>query len=262
MATRQLLTGFAAQNALRKKGTTPRAVSTNLSGFTYEESGNDEYAQQQINGRKSNVQSVGAVLERKLTITTQLFSFESLGLTLNTEKKQFTNVTRPVYREVEVPAGGGPVPAPGLVAGNLAGVAICYNGGPNGQQGPMIKISTLPTAAGSVQVAANTLTFAAADAGCVVGYFYDQIVTSVTGYGGAGTATSLGQMEFYGALYSQSAGAVTGSLWLPEVERESAFTVEFGGDGVPEIATTYNVSIPAGWSKAYSIDDLTTAVIP
>lgn len=261
MATRQLLTGFAPQNALRKKGTTPRAVSTNLSAFTYEESGDDEYAQQQINGRNSNVQSVGAVLERTLTITTQLFSFESLGLTLNAEKKQFTNVTRPVYREIEVPAGGGAVPAPGLVAGNLATAAICYNGGPNGQQGPMIKVSSAPTTAGSVQVAASTLTFAAADAGCVVGYFYDQIVTSMTGYGGAGTKTSLGQMEFYGALYSQSAGAVTASIWLPQVERESAFTVEFGGDGVPEIATTYNVSIPTGWADAYSIDDLTTAVI-
>jgi hypothetical protein len=256
-----LFTGFSTENAFRKTGTNPKNHSTNLSNFSYEESGDDDQVQRQEAGRNADIQSIGAVLTRTLSITTQVFNFETLGLILNEEKKTFTGISQPTYREVLVPAGGGTVVAPGLTAANLAMASFAYNGGPAGQVGQLSKVTVAPTTAGSVRPTAGNIEFAAADAGCVVGYFYDQAITSAVGYGGAGATTSLGQLEFYGAIYERLSGATGMLLWLPQVERQSAFTVEMAGSGVPEIQIQYKVTTPTGWDKAFRMLNAKTMVI-
>jgi hypothetical protein len=255
MALHTLFTGFTDLNGLRTKGTTPRVISTNLLNFSYGESGTDNFVKKQVAGKQADQQSLGATLERRLTIVSQFVNFEQYGLMFNAEEKTFTNFTVPQYAEFVVPAAGGAVTLSEITAGNAATVVSCYNGDVGGKRGPLTRVTVAPTTAGTVQVSAGTLTFSAADGGKTIGIIYDRTYTSGKGYGGPGAKAKLGQMEFTGKTVSTATSSKGMIVWIPECERLSEATIEINGDGVPEISNVFNCTIPTGWPDAYALYD-------
>lgn len=253
MAVSEIAQGFSSANCLRTKGVTPRVIPTNLLTFGYAESGSDTFIKKQVQGKQADQQSIGAVLERRLTIVTEFTNFEMYGVMLNAEEKTFANMTQPEYSEYVVPAGGGNIPIAAITATNIASVSVCYNGNIVGKRGPFSKVTVAPTATGTCQVAAGGITFSAADAGLTVGVVLDRTYVSAKGYGGAGTSNALGEMEFFGQIYMAGTRKPGGWIWFPQIERLSEVTVELNGDGAAQISQVFNCTIPEalGWDRAF-----------
>jgi hypothetical protein len=260
MAVSEIIRGLSSANCLKTKGTTPRVIPTNALTFSYAESGTDTFIKKQVQGKQQDQQSLGAVLERRLTIVTEFTNFEMYGVMLNAEEKQFANITQPEYSEYVVPAGGGNIPIAAITATNIASVSVCYNGNIVGKRGAFSKVTVAPTTAGTCQVAAGGITFSAADAGLTVGVIVDIAYATAKGYGGAGTAATLGEMEFIGQTFMAGTNKPGGWIYFPQIERLSEVTVELTGDGAAQISQVFNCTIPEalGWDRAFRmITDIT-----
>jgi len=255
MAQHVLFRGFTDLNGLRTKGATPRVISTNLLTFSYAETGTDEFVRKQVAGKQADQQSLGATLERRLTIASQFLNFDQYGLMFNSEEKTFANFVVPQYLELVIPAGGGDVDLTVITADNAATVVACYNGDVGGKRGPLTRVTVAPTVAGTFQAVAGTLTFAAADGGKTIGIIYDRTYTGGKGYGGPGAKVQLGLMEFTGKVDSTASSGKGMLLYIPQCERLSEATIEINGEGVPEISQVFNCTIPTGWPDAYQMID-------
>jgi hypothetical protein len=175
-----------------------------------------------------------------LTLETEIISWATIGLALGEVQKTIANFTMPLVKRATVPdVGPFTVADADIVAGNAASVLVGLDTqGPWGQAGSITRSAAAP-AIREVQVAAGTLTFNAAQAGAPVSYLLNKTYASARVYGGPGTSTQLGRMQFFGHIFDTSATSEKGGyIWIPRMESIGAPTISFS-DGTPTLSSQF-----------------------
>lgn len=231
----------------------------NVLNFAYSEEVDESFARRQERGRLTDRVALGGTTTRRLTLSQEIADFATYGLFYNKQQKTFTNVTMPVYKEVDVPVGGGTIADADLVTGNIGAVVASYVFNAQARTGKLTPGSSAPSAAGSFQVAAGALTFHAGDGGSTIGYFVDKTYATARGYGGPGSSNPIGELEFVGKVYDLASGGTSSLIWFPKIERLKTINVEFSGEGAVTIEHEFNVLVPSGWTDAFiEVDARTT----
>lgn len=229
------------------------AYPGNVFEFEYTEAVEQTFAKRQVAGKLTDEESLGGTTTRRLKLIQQVTDLSAYGLLYNQQKKSFTGLTMPVYKEAEI-AGDGTIADADIVSGNISSVVVSY-ASRGSKSGPLTPSGTAPSAAGQFQAAAGTLTFHEDDAGITVGYFVDKTYASGKGYGGPGVSAKIGELEFVGKTFDTVSSEASGLLWLPRIERLDGVTLSYKGSEA-QLEYEFNVLIPTGWTDAFLDLDL------
>jgi hypothetical protein len=197
-------------------------------------------------------------LENKVTSTlklkTQIANWQLFGLGFGMLQRTITSLVMPKIKRTTVPAGG-VISDAAIVTGNLSSVlASIERYGSWGQTGPLARASSAPTA-GQVQVAAGTLTFHASAVGAPIMYLYDETIASVKAYGGSGTLSTYGELQFVGEVYDNTSNPdLGGRIWFPRCSRKTRPSLTYSGD-IPELEIELSVLSPTGWPEPFLMID-------
>lgn len=186
-----------------------------------------------------------------LTVSTQLNNWSTLGLGLNQIQRTESSITIPVVKRGRV-ASSSPfvITDAQIIAGNVASVvAAVEDPGAWGQPGPLTRVGAAPASAREYQPASGTITFHSSLAGADVTYFLNRSITTASTYGGQGSVTAIGEMEFVGEVFD-SANVLTAWIHIPAITVSSTPSFEFSGDAI-ETEITFNCNTPAGWAAPF-----------
>lgn len=99
-------------------------------------------------------------------------------------------------------------------------------------------------------VGAGQVTFPTSYAGATVTFFFDRSIASAKGYGGPGSTSKIGEMQFIGELFDNtSTNAGDSFIWMPQVQlKNESAKLQFTGKTV-EYEFDLLPTIPAGWEE-------------
>lgn len=198
-----------------------------------------------VGGRLVTQESFEASSKVTLSVESEIANWDMIGTSIGESARTFTALEVPIIKEAVVPAGG-VINDAEIVAGNSASViAAITRFGPWGQAGPLLRSTAAPTT-GQVQVAAGTLTFNTAQVGAPIAYLVVRTLTG-RGYGGPGAPAKLGDLQFSGRVYDNTAQPERGGfLWIPRMQQSSQPTFAYDGSKVT-LAIQYLCINPPGW---------------
>lgn len=200
-----------------------------------------------------------ASVQTTLTLSTQLNNWQTTGLGLNQRERTETAVVIPFSARQTVPLSAPfEINDPLIVTGNLTSViAAVEEPGIWGVPGALIKVSVAPAADREYQAVVGKIIFDESMAGADITYMGTRSITAKT-YGGAGSLSKIGDMQFIGEVYDSS-GQVSQLIQLPQIAVSSRPSFEFSG-GVLEVEITFNCSTPAGWDEPFRYIDVDSLV--
>lgn len=196
-----------------------------------------------------------------LKVTTQYIDWAQLGFFLGEFDKLVAAQTIPVLKRATVPSTAPyEVAEAAITTANTGSLYVYVN-----EPGPWGMPRTLPRAttpatptAGQVGVDTSNhkFIFHAAQAGAPITYTVPQPLTNVRAYGGPGTATKYGEIQFFCTVIEpQSQYGL--KLWLPSLSLKSAPSLSFAGD-TPQLEAEFSCNVPSGWELPYQILNLNT----
>lgn len=220
-------------------------------GATFAEESTDETAQAYPSFDTGPLQDVDVIsTERTVTLTIQIESIDTMDWSLILNRNSNTaNITVPAFKSVTVPSVA-PYEATvtGLTSDQVVYATVARSAAPGNLSLSQIPAADiLDVAAGEFVVTANTLTFNAAQAGQVIGIFYDELLTAQQHFGGA-TANPLGNLRFIMAIRStrQSTPLI---FSFKEIRREGGISISAGTD---PYELTYRALLPAGDAEVFT----------
>jgi hypothetical protein len=96
-------------------------------------------------------------------------------------------------------------------------------------------------------VATGTITCNVAQVGAPIAYIVNRTLTG-RGYGGPGNPAPLGDLQFSGRVYNNSATPELGGfIWIPRIQFKGSPTFTYDGNKV-ELEMVYNCVLPTGWN--------------
>lgn len=220
-------------------------------GATMAEEVTDETSQAYPSFATGPLQDVDVVsTERTVTLTIQIESIDTMdwGLILN-RNTNTGNITVPEFKSVTVPATA-PYTATvsGLLEDQLVYATMARSAAPGNLSLTQIDAADILTvAAGEFVVTADTLTFNAAQAGEVIGIFYDVAKTAFAHFGGA-TSNPLGNLRFLMAIKSTRQSTPL-FLNFKEIRREGGISLSASTD---PYELTYRALLPAGDAETFT----------
>lgn len=224
--------------------------------FEYTQESDDVKLSAYRAGKRVTEETFESSVTSTLKLKTQISNWHLFGLSQGQFEKTFTGFTLPTAKRAVVPAGG-VINDPDIVAGNLASVVVAVEawGAGWGQARALTRVSAAPTA-GQVQAAAGSLTFNAAQAGAPIMYTVDKTYATGNGYGGPGSITKIGALEFHGEIVDTSGqGQDGGKIIFPKIQRTgNKPAITFAGDAL-ELETEYECLTPAGWEEPHWVLD-------
>jgi hypothetical protein len=208
-----------------------------------------------VAGRHQIEEQFESAVATTLKLSTEIANWTMIGFSIGQLQRTLTSFAFPVAKRANVPASGTPeITDTDITAASSAKTVVAITRkGPWGEAGPLTVVTTAPTA-GQVQVAGATgkLVFHSSAAGAPISYVIDKTEASVEGYGGPGTLAKIGEMEFFGEVYTNSAaGRDGGTIWIPRIQRSTRPTFSFSGDKVTLENEFKCLSVP-GWEEPFA----------
>jgi hypothetical protein len=224
--------------------------------FEFAQDAPTEDALAYVTGVRQPVETLETTVTSTLKLSTQLSNWKLLGLALNEVQRALTSFTIPKKKSVTVPATPFEVTDSDITTGTAASVlASITDFGAWGQTGPLTPVAIAPSA-GEVQVDGTNgkLIFHSSAEGAPVDYIVNQAVATANAYGGPGSLTRIGKLEFQGTILDTATASDGGNIWIPILQRRSRPTLSFTG-GVPTLEINYTCLTPDGWEEPYRIVD-------
>jgi hypothetical protein len=223
--------------------------------FEFSQKASFEDAEAYRGGIRVVEETIENKVESILKLKTQIANWHLLGLSMGLLERTLTNFTLPKVKRAIVPADG-VINDAAITTENLAGVLVSIERqGAWGQAGSLHRSNATTPPVRGVKVAAGTITCNVAQAGAPIMYVLDTPIASANVYGGAGNLPKLGELEFYGDVFDNSADdANGGKIWIPRLQRHSRPTLSFNGKLI-ELETEYRCLLPSGWTEPFFLVD-------
>ena len=199
-------------------------------------------------GPLENVDTV--TTERTVTLTVEIESVDKMDWSLILNRYQNTgNITVPEFVSVTVPSAAPyTVAVTGLTLDQVVyATAISTLGDGNTELTQIDTADVATIAAGEYAVAADEITFDAAQAGATVGIYYDVAKTAFAHYGGA-TQNELGNLRFTMGVESTRQNN-TLIFSFANVRRSSGVAISTGTDA---FSLEYQALLPAGAAEVFT----------
>ncbi|MBE9102759.1 hypothetical protein [Vacuolonema iberomarrocanum] len=222
--------------------------------FSFNQDGSSEDAEAYRGGVLVPEETLENRVTSILSLTTRIVNWRTYGLALGQIQRTLTSYVIPIHRRARVPASLTIADA-GITADNLSSVlASIETYGGWGQAGPLTPV-TGPPADGEIQVQVGSLTFNAAQETAPVGYLFNQTAATVNAYGGPGTLARIGELQFFGEVYDNSAnGRDGGIIWFQRLQRRGRPNVQFAG-GVLSLSSELTAIPTAGYEEPFTFLD-------
>ena len=244
--TLQVGMGYGALSTTTMTGTNANAflnqklIPVPILDFEYERKAKIEYAKAYVAGKHTNIESLESEVEYTLKLKTQISNWQMTGLSQGQFQKTFTTFSVPKIHKAKV-GGTGVAIVPGVIAATPV-IASLDAFGSWGQAGAVPQVD--------VTVGAGQVTFPTSYAGATVTFFFDRSIASAKGYGGPGSTSKIGEMQFIGELFDNtSTNAGDSFIWMPQVQlKNESAKLQFTGKTV-EYEFDLLPTIPAGWEE-------------
>ncbi len=252
---------YVKTTGLAGGATAQRMIPLYLSQFEFAQEAENKEAKGFVAGKLVTKSTGESTVTSTLKISTQYVDWQQLGLTLDQFSRTFTNEKMPVQKVANVPSTAPYEITDALItAENNNDIFVTISEASTAGQPRSLPRATTPASPAVGQVGVDTtnnkLIFNAAQAGAPIVYTVPSTLTSVEGYGGSGTLPRIGNLEFYGKIYSPT--AMQGMhVYFPQLQRKSRPTITIADD-VPTLEIEFGAIAPAGWEEPYKILNLNT----
>ncbi|MEX0271397.1 hypothetical protein AB3R30_19840 [Leptolyngbyaceae cyanobacterium UHCC 1019] len=242
--------------------TAQKMIPLFLFQFEFSQEAESKEAQGFVGGRLVTKSTAEASVSSTVKLTTQFTDWQQLGLVLDQFPRVLTNEKLVVLKTATVPSvapyeivdAAITVANTNDIFANIAGAGVW------GQPKPLPRAAT-PATPATGQVGVDTtgtkLVFNVAQAGAPVTYTVPVTLTSVEAYGGSGTLSKIGNLEFNGIIYSPEASQGI-PISFPLLQRKTRPTMTISND-VPEFEIEFGAIPPVGWDEPYKILNRNTA---
>lgn len=233
-----------------------------LSQFEFTQESETKEAKGFVGGKLVTRSAAEASVTSTVKISTEYTDWMQLGMTLDQFSRTFTSKKILVLKTALVPtAAPFEIVDTAITSANTNDIfAAISEAGTWGQPKPLTR-ATVPASPAVGQVGVDTtdtkLVFNSAQAGASISYTVPQTLTTVEGFGGSGTLSTIGNLEFYGKIYSPTASQGF-TIYFPNLQRKSRPTITLSND-VPTLEIEFGAVAPAGWTEPYEILNLNTA---
>lgn len=253
---------YAKTTALAGGATAQRMIELFLFNFEFTQEAESKEAQGFVGGKLITKSTAEATVASTLKLSTQYADWAQLGFSLDQFSRASTNEVVPVLKRVNVPTSAPYEISDALItAGNTNSIFAYVNAfGTWGQPGYLARAGT-PASPTTGQVGVDTtnnkLIFHSSQAGAPITYTVPQTLATVQIYGGSGSPTAYGNIEFWGKVYSPEATAEW-QIYFPNLQRKSRPSITIQND-VPTLEVEFGAVAPSGWSDPYKLLNLDTA---
>ena len=183
----------------------------------------------------------------EITLQRQSVDTPNLDALFNQRVSAAAMVAIPVYKTGSIPSGTPyTITETGLTVDQVVEAEVFSAVAPGNVQLTQIANAGIGTVAtGQFGVGANTLTFASAQAGLNVGYFYKKSM-SLAYRGGTQPLSPLGEFDLF--FQYQTTRTTVRNLWFPRIRRNSGVSLS---SSKGEVDSKYKALVPAGWNLPY-----------
>ena len=253
---------FAKTTGLSGGATAQRMVPLFLSQFEFTQEAESKEAKGFVAGKLVTKSTAEATVTSTLKISSEYTDWMQLGLSLDQFSRVLTSEKILVLKTATVPSSSPyEIADAAVTSGNTNDIfAAISEAGTWGQPKPLPRATTAATpSAGQVGVDTtnNKLIFNSAQAGASITYTVPETLATVEGYGGSGTLSRIGNLEFWGKIYTPTASEGF-TIYFPQLQRKSRPTITIAND-VPTLEVEFGAVAPAGWEEPYKILNLETA---
>lgn len=224
--------------------------------FTYSADVTALEAQGMVDGQLQTVASAQGATTHNFTIETQLIKRATRPLLTGHISKSVSAYTFPTLATASVPTSSPyEIAVAAVTTGNIAYIKVF-----DPVVGPLAHTAdatTAPTSTSQVQVDTtnNKLIFHSGAAGRTISYTTPYSFTG-KGYGGSGTATSIGTLAFRGKVFDF--GDEEALIEFPQITLVGITEMPVTGD-VPTYSLAFLAAVPDGWTHPYQLLELATA---
>jgi hypothetical protein len=223
--------------------------------FTLEQESQEQEALRYVAGKHQVEEAFESSVTTTLTLSTEIPNWPTIGFALGQLERTLTSFTVPTAKQANVPTGTTEISDPAITATSAAKALACVQRkGTWGEAGPLTTVTTAPASASEVQfdTTNNKMVFHSSLAGAPILYVLDVAIASAEGYGGPGTLAKLGEMEFFGEVYTNSStGSDGGIIWIPRIQRSARPSIAFTGDKVT-LENQFKCLAVSGWEEPYT----------
>lgn len=253
---------FAKTTGLVGGATAQKMTPLFLSQFEFSQEAETKEAKGFVSGKLVTKSTGEAEVTSTVKITTEYTDWQQLGIALDQFSRTFTSEKILVLKTATVPSTAPyEITDAAITAGNTNDIFVAISeAGTWGQPKPLPRATT-PASPATGEVGVDTtntkLVFHAGQAGASVTYTVPTVLATVEGYGGSGNLSQIGNLEFWGKLYTPTASQGF-TIYFPQLQRKSRPTITIAAD-VPSLEVEFGAIAPAGWTEPYKILNLNTA---
>lgn len=247
---------YLATTALTGGATAQKLYPNPFFTYTYGAESTAIEAQGFVSGRQQTVGSALGSVTHNLTLETQYVRRPDRALVMGHTAKDFSGIQFPVRVDATVPLAAPFEIADVEITAANRNYILVYDD----DIGPLVPTADATTAPASVEevqinTASGMLVFHEDAAGHPISYTRPYAFAG-KGYGGQGSAQSLGELVFRAKTYDF--GDEEGLIEFPKLSLTNVVEQPITGD-VPTYSLEFLAAVPAGWSHPYRFLELATA---
>lgn len=230
--------------------------------FEFAQEAEQKEAQGFVSGKLVTKSTAEGSVTSTVRISTQYVDWMQLGLALNQFPRVLTSETVTTLKTATVPTSSPyEIADTAITTGNTNFIFVTIAEPDTNNQPRTLTRAATPASPATGEVGVDTtnnkLVFNAAQAGAAIAYTVPSTLATVQGYGGSGNLSTIGNIEFWGKIYSPTASQGM-LIYFPNLQRSTRPTLTLSND-VPTLECEYGAIAPSGWTEPYKILNLNTA---